>query len=165
MAVNPPGNRSWIWYFVVLAVLGVIAAAIPLVYNLRQQLKPADLQAAQELWKAKGPASYVLEYSKHGSVNNLFIVTVRNGRVESVIMKASADDPGRPLEERFFIYHSMLGLFGDIERFLEVDAKPNAPRAFNRALFDPNDGHLRHYVRSAPDQRLEIRVLRLTPLP
>jgi hypothetical protein len=161
-----PKNRNWIWFFVVMAVLAVIAAAIPLIYNLRQQLTLAELQAARERWQQNGPKSYVMEYSKHGSATGSFVVTVRAGQVESVIMKTSPEDVGRPIEKRQYGYHDILGIMEDIERFLEMDAQPGAPRAFNRAGFDPQTGQLRHYTRSvsATGQSLQILVTRLEPL-
>ena len=57
-------DRSWVWFFAVLAALGIAAILIPLVYNVRQQLTPEQVAAARECWRADGPASYVLDYEQ-----------------------------------------------------------------------------------------------------
>jgi hypothetical protein len=66
----------------------------------------------------------------------------------------------QPLERRFFQTHDMAGLFDDIERFLEIAAQKDSPRAFMRALFDPTNGQLRQFVRRVmgTNERIEIDV-------
>lgn len=164
--MDKPRNRKWIWFFVIVAALGVVAAAIPLVYNLRQQLTLPMLQAARARWQQSGPKNYVLEYSKHGNASGLFVVTVRDGKAVSAISKSTADDPGRPLEPRQLGHYDMLGILEDIERFLEMDAQPGAAAAYNHAVF-AEDGQLLRYVRyvGADGFRLEIRVQKLEALP
>ena len=68
----PPPQQSyrWVWYFVVLGVLTVSACTILVWYNLRQQLKQEDLQAARALWKLNRPPDYDLIYSKRGSASS-----------------------------------------------------------------------------------------------
>jgi len=63
-----PKNRGWIWFFVVLTLLGVAAVGINLAYNLREQITPEQVQAARQLWEEKGPKNYDLVYTKEGSV-------------------------------------------------------------------------------------------------
>ena len=48
-------NRGWIWFFLVVIVMAVTAAAITWSANIRQQLTPAQLAAAQKLWAEKRP--------------------------------------------------------------------------------------------------------------
>lgn len=85
-------------------------------------------------------------------------VQVRKGKV----VAATLD--GRPLEPRLYPTCDMNALFDDIERFLDLDAQPGSPRAYNVATFDVHDGHLLRYIRSvsATGQRLDIRVHTLT---
>jgi hypothetical protein len=100
------------------------------------------------------PADYDLEYTMQGSTNGTFKVEVRGGKVVSATLD------GRELERRLYAAHDMTGLYDDLERFLEIDSKPDSPRAFVVATFDTVDGHLLHYVRSvsATRQRVEITV-------
>ena len=168
-ATKKPADRGWIWFLVVVGILGGAAGTISMVYNLRQQLSLEKFQAAQKRWEEKGPKDYLMEYTKQGNVSGTFRVVVRGGKVESATMRpvGAPEDQARPLEERLFIYHNMPALMSDIEDFLLMDQKPDAPRPYNRGIFDPEDGHVIQYVRSvaAAKFRLEIRVLKLERLP
>jgi hypothetical protein len=149
-------NRGWVVFFVVLATLAAAGVALNWSFNVRQQLKRENLEAARALWEKHRPANYDLEYTKQrgDSPSETFVVKVRGGKV------VSAELDGRELERRLFAAHDMRGLFDDIERFLEMDSKPDSPRVFATAVFDATDGHLVHYVRSvsATRQRVEITV-------
>src|ERR1700756_5332481 len=94
-AVVKSRSRGWIWFFAVLVVLTVAATAFLWIYNVRQQLTPEELAAAHKLWEQKRPANYVLTYTKEGSVTGTFVVTVRQGKVKSVIMKQEVSENGR----------------------------------------------------------------------
>jgi len=167
-----PRSKNWIWFFGILAVLAAAALTLSLAFNLRQQLKLEDVVQAKKLWQSKGPADYVLEYTKilesRGSdkTTNQFVVTVRKGRTVAVVLKQKSpglDDAEQSLPARQYSYYGMDALFDDLEALLEQDAKPGRPRTFNRAIFDSQDGHLIHFTRSisAEGVRLEIRVTRL----
>jgi len=158
MATTTGSNRGWIWFFAGLAVLAVAAVSLNVWYNLRQQLKPEDLEQAKALWKAHGPLDYDLHYTEQGSVTATYEVRVRRGRV------VYAEPDPRPLEQKR-AYYGMPALFGYLERFLECDREPGAPRTFTQATFDPQDGHLIRYVRRVMGtrERLEINV-RLEPV-
>jgi hypothetical protein len=154
---RPPAHRpssNWIWYFVVVAALSVLFTLILVRFNLAQQLTLADLQAAERLWKERGPADYDMEYTKQGSATGTFTVRVRSHKVERVICD------GQRQEERLLPYSSMGALFGFIEDYLREDAKPGARRVFTTGRFDDNDGHLLHYVRRVMDssERIELIV-------
>lgn len=155
----PRSRRAWVWIFVGIGLLTALAIGVQLWFNLRQQLTLERLEAARALWRQAGPSSYDLEYTKRGSATGTIVVQVRKGRV----LSATLD--GQPLEPRLYPYYDMAGLFDDIGRFLEIDTAPGSPRTFTKALFDPVDGHLIHYIRSVTStrQRLEINV-RLRPL-
>jgi len=171
-------NRSWIWFFLVLGMLAGSAVAIAWVYNLRQQLTPVELKRNRDLWTRTGPRNYLLEFSKTvgkagtASSQEVFVVTVRNGKVKSVVMKQASDPVGKPLvrddpessSQELLDHYDMNGIFDWLEEFLTEDARPGQQRAFNRGIFDPRDGHLIDYVRNVSGgQRVEIRVTRFEP--
>jgi hypothetical protein len=166
-------NHRWIWFFVVVAGLSLAAVVSLIVYNLGQQLKPEQLEAAIRLWKEKGWRSYQLTYTiKRGipASTDTYVVRVRGGRVVS----STVND--RPEEKRLFGARGMDALFDDIERFRELDAKPGRPRTYTRAIFDNDTGALRWYVRSVmgvadsvfgaaiTKERTEIKIESLEPL-
>jgi hypothetical protein len=153
--MNPPRrNRGWIWYFVVLVFLTAAAVGILVTFNLRQQLKAEQVEAARRLWEAKGPANYDMVYTQKGNAPGTFRVQVRNKKPISVIRD------GQPLEARLYRYSDMPALFGFIEDSLKNDAQPGKPGTYTIATFDPDDGHLIHYVRRAMGgtERIEITV-------
>ena len=155
-------SRRWIWFFAVVGLLAVAAVTINLVYNLRQQLTPEQLQQARALWEEKGPRSYNLRYQVRSSDGEpeVFQSEVRDGRVVWARLN------GRLLEPRLWHYHDMRGRFADIQRFLDEDARPGKPRVFAKAQFDAKTGQLIHYVRavSATRERVQIDVQELTPV-
>ncbi len=159
LSANPPRNRNWLWYFGILVVLTAASIATMIAFNLRQQLKPAQLAAAAARWKQRGPRDYDMTYTKKLGEAETYAVQVRNGVV------VSAQRNRQPVEERLLRHYSMNALFSDIERFLEIDAEPGRPKTFCVATFDPEDGHIRHYVRRVmgSSERVEISVDTFTP--
>jgi hypothetical protein len=151
-------RRGWAWYFVALALLTLTAVGVQVWYNVRQQLTPEQLAAAEARWRDRGPRDYDFEYSTH-KVESIetFRVEVRDGKAVAVVMNND-----QRLEPWQYRYHTMEALFGFIEDFLKKDAEPGSPRTFATAVFDPEDGHLIHYVRSVMSrrERQEIRVQR-----
>jgi hypothetical protein len=163
----PRRNRGWLWFFLVLFVLTAAASTTLIVYNLKQQLKAEDLEAAWELWKKKGPASYELVYTVDMNENarpETYVVRVRDKKTESVVRKMA--DKDEPLERRLYSYYGMDQLFGNISDFMRQDSQPAKPRTYTRAVFDPEDGHIWWYVRRVMGsrERVEIKVLALKPL-
>jgi hypothetical protein len=156
-------NHNWIWYFVVLAVVAVVAMASLVFYNLSQQLTPEQLAAARALWKEKGPKSYQLTYRIKIGIDHepdIYVVRVRNGEVVSSTLNE------RPEEKRLFAERGMDAMFDWIQEFQELTAKPKQPRTFLRARFDDKTGAVRWYVRrvGGSSERLEITVEPLEPL-
>jgi hypothetical protein len=155
-------SRGWIWFYVILAVLVVVAISTLILFNLRQQLTPEQLAAARKLWGEKRPRDYVLSYVQKEETSKWFIVTVRAGKVASVVMEQQVGDQkvAQPLEQRQYQYYDMDGLFDSIERFLEMRSKPDSPRTFMTAVFDPKNGQLLHFVRSVTSagKRVQIEV-------
>jgi hypothetical protein len=147
---RPSKRGSSVWYFVALAlVAGVLLLWLALFIQVQlepgTQLKLEQLRAARQAWQLKGPKTYEMVYSvKRGGQSNAdsFFVVVRGGVVQSVIMNGKI-----PLEKDQFDYHSMPGLFKDIEIFLQRDAAPGSPPTFCRGWFSAEDGRLMHFVR------------------
>lgn len=159
METPPQKKRTWIWYFAVLAVLTIVATATLAIYNIRQQLKPEQLDAAIALWKEKGPKDYVLVYTAKktelsGEMDDHYVVKVKDGQAYEVLIN------GLPAEERQLAYYGMTRLLQYLERFMEIDAEPGRPKAFLRGDFNARTGALVRYVRRVmgTKQRLEINV-------
>jgi len=141
-------NRRWIAFFLILGLLAASAAVIEVWYNMRQQLTTADLKAAQDLWQAKGPSNYDMEYT-FKTVDNTdeYQVQVRDRHA------VSAQRNGQPLGPRQFRYCTMPYLLEIVQDYLRQDSQADSPRTFAVATFDGTDGHLIHYVRSVMSKR------------
>ncbi len=161
---SPPRNRRWVWFFVILAVLGTAAILINLAYNVFQQLKHEQLTAARALWEENAPADYDLEYivkdeEATGGTEPLrlavetFSVHVRGGKVQSVLRNGEEV----PADERGS--YGVGPLFELIQAHLEKDGQPGQPRTFTHALFDKADGHPIHYVRRVMGTRRRIEII------
>lgn len=155
-------NRGWIWYFVVLVILGGVTTTALILFNLSQQLKPEELAKARRLWSTKGMHSYRLIYTvKNGEATpEMFVAHVRHGKTEFATMN------GQKLPDRLLVYRNMDALLDDVERFLSVDRQEGKPRTYLHAVFDTKDGHLVKFVRRVMGsrERVEINVQELTPL-
>jgi hypothetical protein len=159
----PAKNRGWLWYFILLGFLSILATTILVVYNLQQQLKPEQLEAAQKLWQEKGLKSYHLVYTikiHELSTTDYYDVRVKDGFVTQV----SVNNLAQPASK--FHYYGMEKLFSYIDTNLERDQKKGQPRTFTRAIFDPGHGGLRWYVRRVmgSKERVELTVEKLEPL-
>src|SRR5207248_6550865 len=139
---------------------------------IQQQLEPGhQLQretvvAARKLFLEKGPKSYQMLYTvQRGGDNSkdTYFVEVRGGKVVSAVLNQhlKLEEP----EQRDS--RSMPGLLHDIERFVLLDARPNAPRTFCRAKFDSEDGHLIQFQRQVigGPERVAIQVVEFKPMP
>src|SRR4051794_2555767 len=129
-------NRNWIWFFAVVAMLGAAAIAIPWVYNSRQQLTMEQLTAAEDRWDKSGPANYDLVIEK--TIQSATADDVLKDRIEvkvrdKKVVEATMD--GRTLERRLWNEYDVPGWFGFVERFMQIDTAPNAPRTFRAAVF------------------------------
>jgi hypothetical protein len=143
-------SRRWLWFFVAVGVASA-AAVTWLALHIRSQVDPAkqltleQLRAARQLWEEKGPKDYQMLYKvRRGGDSQVdtYYVEVRGGQVVSVVYNST-----QHLEPSKYTYHSMSGLFNDIERFLKLDAQPNSPQTFRRGYFDSDDGHLLKFER------------------
>ncbi len=176
-----PKRNLWVWYFLILAVLGSIAVVVPLVYNLSLQLKLEDVLAARKLWQANKPENYDLEVmvrENEGETDEYF-VKVRRGRVTSIIGKAEGiiqlDEtallalgagitarPSVPIAN--LPPHTIDALFDTIEADLKRDATLPGRRNYATASFDSRDGHPHRYVHRRSDTKERVEwIVKLTP--
>ena len=164
-----PKNRNWLWYFIGIALISIVLLTWLALFVYQQtlpaqQLKLEQLQTARRLWDAKGIKDYQLLYTVQrggDKSKDQFFVTVRGGKVESAILNGKERLPPDQLD-----YHSMRGLFIDIEQFLRRDAQPDSPRTFCKGYFDSEDGHLVLFIRRVfgGSERVEIEVEKFTPM-
>lgn len=161
-----PGHPyAWIGYFVFLLVTSIGVTVFMIQFNRNIQLKPEQLEAAHNLWKAKGPKSYNMIYTKklgaseHG---DRFVVKVRNGHVDEVKMNdkalvATVID-GQKHDPR--IYHSMDNIYRDVMKFMDMDQKPGATKVYVVANVDEKTGALLRYIRRVmgSTDRIELNI-------
>jgi Family of unknown function (DUF6174) len=135
---------------------------------IRNELDPAkqlnleQLRTARNLWQEKGPKDYQMLYKVRRSRDtDTYFVEVRGGRVVSVVYNGKEHLPPDKWE-----YHSMVGLFTDIELFLKHDAQPNSPQTFCRGYFAKDDGRLVQFVRRVvgSEERVDIFVETFKPI-
>src|SRR5665213_241627 len=141
-----PVSRRWVWYFLVLAVMSSTAIILPIIYNLSLQLRPDELAAASQRWKANGPRDYDLQFqekiTEHGeSSDSEWVVKVRDGKVTAV----TCDGDTLPAAE--YPDLTVDGQFAAIEKGLQLDLAEGVRRNYATAAFDLHDGHPTHYVR------------------
>jgi hypothetical protein len=157
----PKKNHAWIYFFAFVFIASVGVMLFMIWFNLSIQLTPEQLEAARTLWKEKGPKSYDMVYTKRLNDDvkvGTFQVKVRAREVKEVLMN------GKPLVKENDedsdprIYHSMDRLFSDIERFMVLDKKPGAPKVYVTAIFDPDTGALRRYIRRVMGTTLRIEM-------
>src|SRR5262245_40533649 len=88
-------RRNWVWFFLVLVLLGGTALTIEVWYNLSQQLTAAKLEAARATWQQNGPADYDFTWTvtRQTRVPADVLVTFRNGRVAEVLVESSDWSP------------------------------------------------------------------------
>jgi hypothetical protein len=158
-------NYGWLWYFAIVLALSILATIIVVRFNLSQQLKPETLEKAEALWKEKGPKDYLLAYtistqSKAGPGETHYVVKVKDGHAFEAKVNGLKQDSDR------MSFYGMPSLFGYIDKFLDLDEKPGAPKTYVRGIFDPKTGALERYIRSvmSTGDRVEINVAPLKNL-
>jgi hypothetical protein len=158
---RPKKNHAWIYFFVFIFVASIGATVLMIQYNRSIQLKPEQLEDARNLWKEKGPKNYNMVYTKKlndESKVDKFAVEVRNGNVTSVLMNGKPLEKETDAEQDPRIFHSMDQHFRYLERFMELDKKPGAPKVFVTAIFDDETGALRRYIRRVSGLKLRIEM-------
>ena len=162
-------SHRWVWFFIVLIVLGAVALTVPFIYNLRAQLTPEQLADARALWAKNGPADYDLIYQERidsGPVET-FRIEVRGGKVLDVFRREGSEETKLAKEELSSAQRQAYGvpeLFERIERYLDED-RAASRRNYVTAAFDSKDGHPVRYVRriAGTQKRLECVVQLLPP--
>jgi hypothetical protein len=148
--------RAWMGYLVLLVLLSAVAAVVPIVYNLRQQLRPEQLAAARQRWRDNGPNDYDLTFAIRYDRETLpqrHLVIVRGGKVVfaacegeivtlSPALRAAAGLPAGGLGRE--PGQDVPAIFDHIEDLLH---EPGAERNFLVAMFDTRDGHPRRIIR------------------
>lgn len=157
-APSPRKNqRAWRWaaYFLILAVLVGIAITLPILYNLNQQLRPDQLDAARERWRSQGPRDYDLTFSIQYDREPLaerHVVLVREGRVVmaccegelvalSPVLGACVGLPGGAAPG---VGRDVPAIFAHLQSLLEEEG---SQRNFLVAVFDPQTGWPRRFIR------------------
>jgi hypothetical protein len=149
-------SRAWVGYLALLVLLSAVAAAVPIVYNLRQQLRPEQLQEARQRWREHGPDDYDLTFAIRFDRERLperHFVIVRGGKVVlascegeivtlSPALRAAAGLPAGGLGKEKG--QAVPAIFDHIEDLLR---EPGAEHNFLVATFDAKDGHPRRIVR------------------
>jgi len=156
-------SKHWIWFFAILTILALTAIIVPIVYNLKQQLKPEAVVAAREKWKASGITDYDLAYQEridneeHGTG---YHAKIRGGRV------VAATIDGEPLPEREWGRHCIDAMFDHIMLDLSPERAASTGRAnYLSAHFDKQNGFPIRYVYRVRGTKSRVEWnIRLTPL-
>ncbi|MSQ96601.1 MAG: hypothetical protein EXR98_18905 [Gemmataceae bacterium] len=161
---RPPRNRyGWIVFFVLVLTASIGVMVFMIWFNLSIQLKPEQFDTAWKHWQEKGPKDYDMLYTEKTNPDDktiTFAVKVRGNKVHEALMD------GRPLQQTEEqrddprIFRSMDAQFRAIQTFMDMDAKPGAPKVYVTAIFDAETGGLRRYIRRVmgSQQRVEIVV-------
>jgi hypothetical protein len=161
-----PRSKRWLWFFGLLALLGAVAVVLPLVYNLRMQLTPAQLAEAEERWRQNGPADYDLDFTERlndDAEGDKLLVRVRGGEVVAVLREGEPLSAKElPVPERQL--YSVPGLFRQIEKRLQED-RASGRRNYATAYFEKKTGYPARYVHRerGTRRRLEWHVKLLPP--
>jgi hypothetical protein len=161
---------------VVLGLLAGAAALGPLLYNLRQQLRPEQLEEARARWRENGPRSYDLEYTvkrDRDLVPERYLVLVRDGRVvfaardDEVLLLGQGVAWAAGLPATVLIgdetAYGVEAVFAHIEEALRRRAD-GGRRDYLTAIFDAHDGHPKRFVyRERGSDRREEWNLLLSP--
>ena len=154
---RPTQSRAWIAFFAVLTVLAVAGVTLPIVYNLGQQLTPAELAAARARWDAAGPTDYDLTFSIRYDGDQLaerHIVSVRGGKPAFAVCEGEVIYAAPALGSLLGLAgyngerqrpRDMPAIFGHIAELLN-DQEESGGKHFLAVAFDPKNGHPRRLV-------------------
>jgi hypothetical protein len=143
--------------FLVLA--GVAVALIATIaalnyYHSQDRLTREKLAKAQKLWEAARIEDYDIRITVQGRTSGDYAVQVRGGRAVGGTINGLPFDP--PGLARSWTMQELL--FTILERDLENDAKPDSPVVHTQVEFDPQDGHLIHYLRNSSRQNVVLDI-------
>ena len=155
---RPTRSRGWIAFFAVLIVLAVTGVTLPIVYNLGQQLRVEELEAARERWQSSGPTDYDLTFSIRYDRDQLaerHIVLVRDGKASFAVCEGEIVHAAPALGALLGLSgvnaerqrpRDVPAIFRHIEDLLK-DQEESDGKNFLVVAFDPKDGHPRRIVR------------------
>jgi hypothetical protein len=146
-AQTRPGGRLTHFAAVVVVIVGAImAAAFALELFVVERLPDLTLDkldAAEMLWEAKGPKSYVADFEIEGAQPGVVHVEVRDGEVVAMTRNGI-----EPRQARTWVYWSIPERFAEMERELDLAADPENEMSATadtriqlRAEFDPTFGY------------------------
>ncbi|MFM8931615.1 MAG: hypothetical protein ACKOS8_07035 [Gemmataceae bacterium] len=157
----------WKWFFLLLAMTGIVAALLPVIFSRERQLTGDELRRAQAVWATRGPGDYTLlvrwkkqELSKEGGRPAPVVMRLKLRFRDSRLVEASRDGNFIPVDQ--FSDWGAEGVFGKLQGFLDRVK----PKDYLVVDFAPTDGHPRHWVlvtRGGPDSCREEVDLVLTP--
>ncbi len=123
-----------------------LGAALALELFVVERLPPLtveNLEAAETLWRAKGPKSYDLDLTIEGAQPGIVHVEVRDG-----VTTAMQRDGVTPKQQRVWEVWSVPGMFTTIEQELQLAADPHHEMGLAtgasvdlRGEFDPQYGY------------------------
>lgn len=163
-------NKNWLWVFLTLGLLGLLAIGINWAWNTTQPLTPERLREARALWKEKRPPDYDLRIARtvmyessdgsRGTMVDKYTVQVRGGKVVGFQINGKDPEPllnrdGRrngAEEGRQKLNYDIDGWFDAIEEFIAIDRRENR-KSFLRARFSKDDGHLMLFSRQIDGRR------------
>lgn len=158
--------RSYVWYFLALAVLGAAAVIIPIIANIMQQLTPDKFAEARARWKQQGPASYDLRYIERidsDEAGDEYQVKVRDGEVVSLRVNGHLKALEAMTAQQRQKY-TVPRMFDQIEEHL-VEEKDGQQRNFATAHFDSELGYPMHYIRRVRGSRSRLEwMIKVTPV-
>jgi uncharacterized protein DUF6174 len=132
-----------------IGLAGMISLVVFLNRGQLPIMQPAELKAAEQRWRDRGPASYTMDLEGSFDIKGHMHVEVRNGEVTAMSLD------GRPSPPRIWNLWSANGLFD----FIETDLKRNTDAVHHeggplpepvlqQAVFDPELGLPRAYQRT-----------------
>ena len=158
----PKKNHAWIYFFAFLLIASVGVTGFMIWYNLSIQLKPGQLDEAEKHWRESNIKNYNMVYRNRLNFDDqwtTFAAKVRDGKVVEVLMNGKPLEKDKEEDQDPRPYHSMDAHFRFLARSMELDQKPNAPKVYFIADFDPQTGAIQRYTRYEPQtkQRVEMQ--------
>jgi hypothetical protein len=158
--------RNYVWYFLVLAVLGSVALVAPILFNLSQLLTVEKIAEAEARWEQNGPASYDLKLEDRRSPDahlEVYDVKVRERKVVELRVN-DHEETLTALSPEQRRQWTVPGLFEQMRAHL-AEEEQGKRRNFATANFHPHLGYPVRYVRRVrgTKERLEWRIT-VTPL-
>jgi hypothetical protein len=152
-------NYGWVYFFIFVFGAGILVALIMIWFTRSIQLTPELLEAAKKRWQESKITDYNLTYKKKLNDDDwmTFRVKFRKDKVQEVLMN------GKPLqtegEQDPLPYHSMDAYFRFLERFLDIDQKPDAPKVYFVADFDQKTGAIIRFTRYNRSDRQRVEMI------